>query len=210
MLDWLASLRPGRGSTRRAEMVERFGAELDRPVGQLSRGNRQKLGLVQAFQHDPELVVLDEPTSGLDPLVQSEFQRLVRELVEDGRGVFLSSHSLDEVQRVADRVGIVREGRLVVEETVEALRARGLRRVTVTFAEPVGADVVGGFAAVAGVSDVHLDAEGDTLTLAVGGSFGPLLAHVATLDVVDLLSRPADLEEVFLAFYRGPGGGGAP
>ena len=95
---------------------------------------------MQAFQHDPELVILDEPTSGLDPLVQDEFQRLLRDQAAAGRSVFLSSHSLDEVQHVADRVGIVREGRLVTLETVESLRQRGLRRVTATLAVGQGAE----------------------------------------------------------------------
>jgi len=201
VLDWSASLRPGRPPRRRDELVERFGAELHRPVRQLSRGNRQKLGLVMAFQHDPELVVLDEPTSGLDPLVQDEFQRMLRDQVAQGRSTFLSSHSLDEVQRVADRVGIVREGRLVTVETVEALRERGLRRVTATVADGQGERAVALLGAVAAVTELGRD--GDVVSFAVGGAFAPVLAALSGVEVVDLLSRSADLDEVFLALYRG-------
>ena len=201
VLDWCSSLRPGRPPVRRDELVERFSVQLDRPVRRLSRGNRQKLGLVQAFQHDPELVILDEPTSGLDPLVQDEFQRLLRDQADAGRSVFLSSHSLDEVQHVADRVGIVREGRLVTLETVESLRQRGLRRVTATMAVGQGTAAAGRLAPLAGVSELRTD--GDVVTFAVGGSFAAVVEALAPLEVVDLLSRSADLDEVFLAMYRG-------
>ena len=201
VLDWCASLRPGTPPVRRDELVERFSVQLDRPVRRLSRGNRQKLGLVQAFQHDPELVILDEPTSGLDPLVQDEFQRLLRDQAAAGRSVFLSSHSLDEVQHVADRVGIVREGRLVTLETVESLRQRGLRRVTATLAAGQGATAADRLAPLSGVTDLHAD--GDVVTFAVGGSFAAVVEALAPLEVVDLLSRSADLDEVFLAMYRG-------
>ena len=120
----------------RDELCERLGVVLDRPIRQLSKGNRQKLGIVQAFMHRPELVVLDEPTAGLDPLLQAEVRSLMRETSADGRTIFLSSHSLDEVQN-ADRVGIIRSGRLVDVDAVESLRERSLRHVTVTFAEPI-------------------------------------------------------------------------
>jgi ABC-2 type transport system ATP-binding protein len=201
VLDWCASMRPGTPPVRRDELVERFDVQLDRPVRRLSRGNRQKLGLVQAFQHDPELVILDEPTSGLDPLVQDEFQGLLRDQVAAGRSVFLSSHSLDEVQHVADRVGIVREGRLVTIETVESLRERGLRRVTATMATGQGGQAVHRLTPLPGVTDLHAD--DDIITFAVGGSFAAVVEALAGLEVVDLLSRSADLDEIFLAMYRG-------
>ena len=201
VLDWCASLRPGTAPVRRAELVERFSVQLDRPVRRLSRGNRQKLGLVQAFQHDPELVILDEPTSGLDPLVQDEFQRLLRDQAEAGRSVFLSSHSLDEVQHVADRVGIIREGCLVALETVDSLRERGLRRVTATVAPGLAGQAASRLRPLAGVTDLNVDR--DVVTFAVGGSFAAVVDALAAVEVVDLLSRSADLDEVFLAMYRG-------
>ena len=132
-LDSLARLR-GVDTPLRDTLCERFGAVLDRPIRELSKGNRQKLGLVQAFMHRPELLVLDEPTGGLDPLLQEEFRTLLRETAADGRTVFLSSHSLDEVQHAADRVAIVRDGQLLDVDRVAALRERALRHVTIVFA----------------------------------------------------------------------------
>ena len=159
-LDSLARLRGDVDARLRAELCERLGVVPDRPIRQLSKGNRQKLGIVQAFMHRPELVVLDEPTSGLDPLLQSEVRALIRETAADGRSVFLSSHSLDEVQHVADRVGIIRAGRLTDVDSVESLRERSLRHVTIAFAEPVDAAP---FATVDGVRIVGVD--GSTVRL---------------------------------------------
>lgn len=203
VLDWLSSLRPDTPPVKRAELVERFGVQLDRPMRQLSKGNRQKFGLVQAFQHAPELVILDEPTTGLDPLVQDEFHRFIREFVRDGGSVFLSSHSLDEVQHTADRVGIIRDGRLIAIETVDALRGRGLRRVSVSVAAGAGAAAEATLGAVAGISE--LSRRGDMLEFAITGDYQPILTALGTLPVVDLLSRAADLDEVFLDLYRGNG-----
>jgi ABC-2 type transport system ATP-binding protein len=201
VLDWLSSLRPGRPPVWRDRLVERFDVQLDRPMKQLSKGNRQKLGLVQAFQHAPELVIMDEPTTGLDPLVQDEFHRLVREFVADGGSVFLSSHSLDEVQHTADRVGIIRDGRLVTVETVETLRGRGLRRVTLTVASGYADRARSVLDAASGVDDLHQ--HGDVFEFAIDGPFNAVLTELGHLEVVDLLSRAADLDEVFLALYRG-------
>lgn len=206
VLDWSSSLRPDTPPVRRAELVERFDVQLDRPMRHLSKGNRQKIGLVQAFQHAPEMVILDEPTVGLDPLVQDEFHRFVREYVRDGGSVFLSSHSLDEVQHTADRVGIIRDGRVVTVETVESLRGRGLRRVTLTVQPGTGDDVDRRLATTEGVADVHR--RGDLFEFAISGAYAPVLAALGTMPVVDLLSRAADLDEVFLELYRGSGAEG--
>ena len=135
-LDSLVRLR-GAAAPLRDTLCERFGVVLDRPIRELSRGNRQKIGIVQAFMHRPDLAVLDEPTSGLDPLLQAEVRALFRETAADGRTVFLSSHSLDEVQHTADRVGIIRSGRLIDVDRVETLRERALRHVSIVFAGPV-------------------------------------------------------------------------
>ena len=122
-LAWFGHARGTNDASVTDDLIARFGVEMDRPVGELSKGNRQKVGLLLAFAHAPELLILDEPTSGLDPLMQAEFERLVRDTATRGRTVLLSSHSLAEVQRVADRVAIIRDGRLVVTDTVEHLRA---------------------------------------------------------------------------------------
>jgi ABC-2 type transport system ATP-binding protein len=197
-LDSFARLRRSVDSIYRDQLCERLGVVLDRPIRQLSRGNRQKVGLVQAFMHRPELVVLDEPTAGLDPLLQTEVRALLRETAADGRTVFLSSHSLDEVQHVADRVGIIRSGRLVDVDAVASLRERSLRHVTVTFAEPVDE---ASFTALDGVRVKSV--EGSTLRLsAPETAMDALVKLLAGRTVVDLVSQPADLEEIFLELYR--------
>jgi ABC-2 type transport system ATP-binding protein len=197
----LASLSRLRGRVDerlRDELCERLDVVLDRPIRQLSKGNRQKLGLVQAFMHRPELVVLDEPTAGLDPLLQGEVRSLLRETAAEGRTVFLSSHSLDEVQHVADRVGILRTGRLVDVDAVESLRERSLRHVTVTFTEPVDPSV---FGSIDGVRVTAMDGVVVRLS-APETAMDALLKAVVRHPVADLVSEPADLEEIFLELYR--------
>jgi ABC-2 type transport system ATP-binding protein len=178
-------------------LAERFEADLSRRIGELSRGNRQKLGLIQALFHEPELLVLDEPTGGLDPLMQEEFLAVVAEERERGATVFLSSHELDEVQRACDRVAIVRDGRLVAVEDVEDMRERAYRTVTVRFGSPVDA---GEFARLPGVAGVRAD--GATLRFQVIGDVDPVVKAVGRHRVRDLeVTRPT-LEELFLSFYR--------
>jgi ABC-2 type transport system ATP-binding protein len=200
-LDSLARLRGGVEGRFRDELCERLGVALDRPIRQLSKGNRQKIGIVQAFMHRPDLVVLDEPTAGLDPLLQVEFRALMRETAADGRTVFLSSHSLDEVQHAAARVALLREGRLVDVDRVERLRERALRHVTITFAEPVADD------ALAGVPGVRITArEGATVRLtAPEPAMDAVVKAAAAHPVADLVSEPADLETIFLDLYRSAG-----
>jgi ABC-2 type transport system ATP-binding protein len=178
-------------------LVDRFGVELDRPVRALSKGNRQKIGIVLAFMHRPELLVLDEPTSGLDPLLQDEFARLLRETAADGRTVFLSSHELDEVQRIADRVAIIKEGRIVVTDGVEQLRRSAPRTVEFAFERDVD---LAAFSAIEGVR--LLENVGHRVRLALSGAIAPLLRVAAELEPVDMTARPADLEELFLTYYR--------
>ncbi len=203
-LDSLARLRGGADEGLRAELCERFNLELDRPIRHLSKGNRQKVGLVQAFMHRPELVVLDEPSGGLDPLLQAELRALLRETAADGRAVFLSSHSLDEVQHTADRVGIIRSGRLADLDSVERLRERAVRHVTIVFAGP--APDPGRFAALDGVRVEGAD--GNTLRLtAPEPAMDALVKETAAHEVVDLVSQPADLEEIFLELYEEPDAG---
>jgi ABC-2 type transport system ATP-binding protein len=152
--------------------------------------------------HRPELVILDEPTSGLDPLLQAEFRELLRETAAEGRTVFLSSHSLDEVQHVADRIGIIRAGRLVDVDSVERLRERSLRHVTLAFAEAVDPRA---FEALDGVRVESAD--GTTLKLsAPEPALDAIVKEAARHRVVDLVSEPADLEEIFLEFYEEPDG----
>ena len=197
---YFASLRDGTTRPEIDALAARLDADLDRPVRSLSKGNRQKIGLIQALAHRPELLVLDEPTSGLDPLVQEEVLDLLREAAAEGRTVFLSSHALAEVQRVADRVAIIRDGRLVLVEGVESLRARALGRVVVSFtAMPP-----------AGAFDGRSRRDGDRAArqrrhARPRGACRRLVKALARFEVVGLDSHEADLEDVFLALYRGGG-----
>ena len=196
-LDWFARARGDPDLSLARELVERFEVVMDRPVRELSTGNRQKIGLVLAFMHRPELLVLDEPTSGLDPLMQDEFERLVRETVGEGRTVFLSSHELDEVQRLADRVAIIKGGRLVATDTVEHLRRSAPRKIEVRFPGRVDPSQ---FARLPGVWVVS--SEGGHVVLEANGPIGPLLRTIAEHDPLDVTARRADLDELFLDFYR--------
>jgi ABC-2 type transport system ATP-binding protein len=202
-LDSLARLRGMRDDAVRDELVERFDVPLDRPIRELSKGNRQKLGVVQAFMHRPALVILDEPTAGLDPLLQEEFRLLLRETAVEGRTAFLSSHLLDEVQHSADRVAIIRAGKLVDVDAVASLRERALRHVQLTFAAPVDPAA---FAALDGVRVQGV--EGSVVRLAAPASaMDGIVKTAAGHDVVDLVSSPAELEEIFLDMYRDDGDG---
>lgn len=185
-------LRPGRVEG----LARRLGAELDRPIRTLSHGNKQKLAIVLAFQGDAPLLILDEPTTGLDPLVQQEFFGLVDEVRRDGRTVLLSSHNLPEVERVCDRVGMIREGRLVAVEPVADIGGQAMRLVTVEYAREPAADIADG---LAGVEQARVD--GRTLRCRVRGPVGPLLERTAPLGIVDVACREPSLEEFFLARY---------
>jgi ABC-2 type transport system ATP-binding protein len=196
LVEHLGHLRGGVPHQRVDELAERLDLDLSRPIKALSRGNRQKVGIVQAFMHDPELLVLDEPTTGLDPLMQQTFLELVREATAAGRTVFMSSHVLSEVQRGADRAGLVRAGVLVTVESVESLRERAPRRVEAQLATPVQADE---FASLPDVRDVRVD--GKVLHCRVDGSPDALVKALARHTVLDLVVDEADLEEIFLGYY---------
>ena len=183
-------------------LAERLDLDLDVTIRSYSGGNKQKVAIVQAFMHEPELLILDEPTSGLDPLVQQEFYRMVGEVREDGRTVFLSSHILPEVERIADRVGIIRRGRIVVEADVDELKRSARRRLEFRFGEPVAADV---FAALPTVRRVVEADGGRVLELEVEGAVDPVIKEAAKHEVLTVVSHDGDLEEAFLSFYQDDG-----
>ncbi|ORI20653.1 ABC transporter ATP-binding protein [Rhodococcus sp. 1168] len=197
-LRYFARLRGGVDQKYVDQLAERLQADLSKKVGDYSTGNRQKIGLIQAFMHKPDLLILDEPTAGLDPLVQREFNTMLHEVREEGRTVFLSSHTLSEVERVAGRVGIIREGRLVAVERIADLQAKAIRRLDIEFAEPVSPEL---FAQVDTVREVTVD--GTHATVAFDGPINGILAAAMAHELVDLHTRDADLEEIFLAYYRG-------
>ncbi len=197
-LTYFANLRDGVDWAYVDELAERLDADLSRKVGDLSSGNRQKIGLIQAFMHRPEVLIMDEPSTGLDPLIQREFQALVREFVSEGGAVFLSSHTLSEVQRVADRVGIIRQGRLVAVEGINDLRSKAIRRVEFQFDTVPDATV---FESISGVRQVSV--EDHRAVISYEGRMDALLeAAVSHYRVTDLTVHEADLEEIFLTYYR--------
>ena len=201
-LDFMAGYR-ARGTMDRARaMAAEMDLDLRPTIRQLSRGNRQKLLLVQGFMHDPPLLILDEASGGLDPLGQEMFlQRLLGERSR-GKTVFLSSHNLAEVEGIADRVGIIRDGRMVAIEEIDKLRSIRTRRMDVTLAAPVDDGFLDG---LEGVRVVETTDGGKQIQLAVQGSPRELLARLGTLPVVDLVFPPADLESVFMQYYRDEG-----
>ena len=201
IVSFLAEVRGVPGLGRAGLLAERFQADMERPIGELSRGNRQKIGLVQAAFHEPDLLVLDEPTGGLDPLMQEEFLAFVAEERHHGRTVFLSSHELDEVERACDRVGIIREGRLVAVENVARITGRSFRHVTIDFAHPVDPAE---FRRIPGVTELERD--GARLTFKAHGDLDRVIKAAARYPVADIeLVRPT-LEEIFLTYYGRNGG----
>ncbi len=199
LLSFLGHLRGGVPAARVNALAERLGVDLRRRIRSLSKGNRQKLGVIQAFMHSPELLVLDEPTNSLDPLLQREFVDMAREAAAAGQTVFMSSHVLSEVQRASDRVGFIREGQMVAIEPVERLRERAVRRVEIQFADPVVAQE---FAGLPGVSDVEVD--DGVLRCRLHGRADALVKTAARHHALTLLSEEPDLEEIFLTYYHGP------
>lgn len=197
LLTYFANLRGGVDWGFVDTLSERLNANLDVKISDYSTGNRQKVGLIQAFMSKPEVVMLDEPSTGLDPLVQQEFQAIVRETTNEGRTVFLSSHTLSEVDRVADRVGIIRQGELAVVDKMEVLKQKAIRHVTFQFAKGVPDSV---FEGVDGVEDK--DQQGSKVRVAFKGPMTALLREAAKFEVLTMNSSEADLEEIFLAYYR--------
>ena len=203
-LDFLATLRHGCGASDRDELIELFDLDPTRRLGQLSTGNKQKVGLVQAFMHRPELVLLDEPIAGLDPLVQHDFHEMLADVARQGTTVFLSSHTLSEIDRVADRVGIIRNGQLVTVDRVSALKEQARRRIDIEFATAPALHLL---RVAAGVQTVT--ANGNVVTVTIEGAVDPVLrAAIGTGTVVAIHTPEVDLEDVFLHFYRSARGNG--
>jgi ABC-type multidrug transport system, ATPase component len=195
-LEYFANLRGGVDRAYQASLVERLDLDPSRRFREYSKGNKQKVGLVIAMQHRPELLMLDEPTAGLDPLVQQSFFAALRELIAEGRTAFLSSHILSEVEKSADRVAIIREGRLVKVDTVDALRDLAHHQVELRFSGPVPAAE---FEALPGVSEVQVDDH--VLRMRVSGPITPVVQAAARYELLDFVSREPSLEETFLAQY---------
>jgi ABC-2 type transport system ATP-binding protein len=196
-LAYLGRLRGGVEWRVIEELAERLDLDLGRRIGDLSKGNKQKVGVVAAFMHDPAVLILDEPTTGLDPIRQEDVLDLVRERAAAGRTVFLSSHELDQVEHVAGRVGIVRDGRLVAVESIAELKERAIRKVEVRLAG--AADGIERLREVPGVESFARD--GDVVRLEVHGSMDALVKELAKVPVQTLTSEPPELDEIFLSYY---------
>lgn len=195
-LDLALRLRGVTDRRHALEIAERLGVEMDRKARQLSRGNRQKVAILLALGHDPEVLILDEPTTGLDPLAQDAFHALLREEQQRGKTIFFSSHVLPEVQSLSDRVGIIREGRLVAVDTVDALRQSRLKEVRLRY-EGEAPDL----AAVAGVRG--LEVKGPEIRFHIAGDTAPLFQMLTDRPPADITISDPSLEEVFRTYYGG-------
>jgi ABC-2 type transport system ATP-binding protein len=198
LLKYLGNLRGGLDWKYVQSLAARFQCDLPRRVQSLSLGNKQKLGLLQAFMHKPELLILDESTNGLDPLMQHEFYDLLSETKKEGCTVFLSSHILPEVEKVCDRVGIIRQGKLVTVETIETLKSHSVRKLEIHFG---GTVPQGKFGDVPGVRDIVV--QENLLTCTVVGSLDALIKAAARFEVVNIISHEPTLEEIFMTYYEG-------
>jgi len=195
-MEYFANLRGGVDPAYQGALIERLDLDPTRRYKEYSKGNKQKVGLVIALQHRPELLILDEPTSGLDPLIQQSFFETLMETAAEGTTVFLSSHILSEVEKTCGRVAIIREGVIVREGTVDALRDLAHHQVELRFEGQVPAGV---FEALPGVSDVVVDDH--VMRMSVSGPIGPVVRAAGRFELLDFTSREPSLEDTFLAQY---------
>jgi len=199
-IDFALAVRGIKNKNRVKALADRLEVDLKRRLKSLSRGNKQKVAIVTALAHDPELIILDEPTSGLDPLVQEIFGQLIREERARGKTIFMSSHVLSEVETLCDRVGVIRDGEIVTVDQVENLKKQRVKYVTAEFREAAP-----DLSEVQGVRNVAV--EGRKVRFTFHGGIDPLIAELAKRSLVDLTLADPPLEEVFRAFYEGGGGG---
>ncbi len=197
-LDYMADLRPPKNAAYRKELAERFQANLNMSIRDLSKGNRQKIGLIQALMHQPDVLILDEPTSGLDPLMQEEFFAVLKETTGRGGSVFVSSHNLAEVQRMCDRVGFIREGELITEQTIAEVAEAAARTFDVTFVDKAPR------AELAAIPGAKVRALGtNQVSVSLRGDLSPLFKVLAKNKVAGINQQELNLEEEFMRFYKG-------
>jgi len=197
-LDYMATLQPPKSAGFVRELEGIFDAELDKRISDLSKGNRQKIGIIQAFMHQPDVLILDEPTSGLDPLMQEAFFELVRDSKERGASLFISSHNLNEVQKMCDRVGFIRGGKLIAEQSIADFANRSIQTYDISFATEVPLAELGQIKGVKASINTRYHA-----TVRIRGSLKPLFQVLARHKVISISRRDLNLEEEFLEFYRG-------
>src|SRR5579863_3619382 len=202
ILEYFGHLRGGVDQTYLKQLITRLEVDPTKKFRQYSSGNKRKLGLIQAFMHRPRLLILDEPTNGLDPLNQQEFDRMVKEVRDEGRTVFLSSHFLSEVEQTCTRVAIIREGQLVRVGGVAELKDIKRHEITIRFANAVPAEA---FESLDGVEQVESLADGQTLRLTMLGGADAVIKAAAQYNVLSLTSHEPSLEDIFLRYYEGDG-----
>lgn len=201
-LDYMIALQPLKRKHYVGELIKRFAADPSKPLGTLSKGNRQKFGLIQAVMHEPDVLILDEPTSGLDPLMQEEFFKLIRESKQRGAAVFVSSHNFAEVQRMCDRIGFIRDGKLVVEQTLSDLANKAAHTFTLTFADAAP------LSELKKLPKTRVNAHDEHhVTVSVEGELTPLFRVLGVHHVTRLEQQTINLEEEFMSFYKGSEGG---
>lgn len=196
-LEYMSMLRAPASKAYQTELTKRLKADLHKRLGDLSRGNRQKVGIVQAFMHRPDVLILDEPSSGLDPLMQEVFYDLLREAKQRGAAIFVSSHNLGEVQKMCDRVGIIRDGKLVVERDIAEMAREAAHTFEITFADKAPLTALRRLKGV----KVSRHNAGD-VTVHIHGDLGPLLKELSKHEVTRLDTHQLDLEEMFIRFYN--------
>lgn len=207
LVNYFASLRGGVDTSFADEIARRIAADLDRPVRKLSRGNKQKIGIVLALFHRAPVVILDEPTGGLDPLVQEQFLEILVEAKQNGQTVLFSSHVLSEVERIADRVGIIRDGEMIAVEDPHVLTSKAIRKVRIRFPDDVDPARIDEIATMSGVE--QLGWHQPFLSFDYAGDANALLRTLATDDIEMIdIERPS-LEEIFLGYYGSGRNGGA-
>ncbi|HEX7368268.1 MAG TPA: ABC transporter ATP-binding protein [Candidatus Saccharimonadales bacterium] len=196
-LQYMAALQPVKSKGYVGELIKRFQADTDKLLGELSKGNRQKFGLIQAIMHEPDVLILDEPTSGLDPLMQEEFFKLIGESRQRGASVFVSSHNFAEVQRMCDRVGFIRAGKLVAEQTLAELADKAAHTFTLTFADAAPLE------RLKALPRAHVTLHNEHhLTISIEGELSPLFRLLGQHHVTRLEQQEVNLEEEFMRFYK--------
>ena len=199
-LDYMAKLQGMKNSSYRKKLEERFEADLMKPIGELSKGNRQKIGILQAMMHEPDVLILDEPTSGLDPLMQEAFYETVREAKDRGAAVFMSSHNLAEAQRICDRVGIIKGGVLLREQTIAAGTELGGTVLRVRLKSP---EVVGKLKRATALKVINQE-DDRTLLVQPTRSIAGALKVLSQYDIEEFASQSLDLEDEFIEYYGAP------
>lgn len=197
VLQYFADLRGMKLDREVHDTIERLKLDPRKPVRNLSKGNKQKIGIIQAFMHHPEVLILDEPTSGLDPLMQYEFDQLILESKKQGRTVLLSSHVLGEVDKTADRVGILKAGRLIVQSTMQELKSHATQQIEVEFAVQPPEEILSG---IPGIATTQF--QGNRAIFTVSGKMDTFIKTLSRFEVLSLRSLSADLESLFMDYYR--------